>query len=160
MRGSLESQLRRLLGDDVDPEEVATKVTGATFAIALLVVVGLAVVPVGSGTSYTEFYVLGEDGTASNYPDEVPAGEPAAIRVGVGNFEGSERTYTLVLRTNEAPLDSRTLTLDSGAVWERPVEVVFDSPGEQLLRLELYEGDEASGEPYRSLRLFVEVSPR
>lgn len=154
MRG----QLARLLDEDADTEAVATKALGATFVVALLVVVGLAIAPIGSGEQYTEFYVLGPDGTASEYPENVTVGETADLRVGIGNFEHQPRTYTLVVRTNETTFVTRTVDLDAREEWEEPISVVFDSPSRKTLHLELYVGQTTTGEPYRSLWLFVEVT--
>lgn len=154
----MRDQLERLLDEDADPETVATKALGVAFVVALLVVVVLAITPIGSGDQYTEFYVLGPDGTASGYPENVSVGETAELQVGIGNFEGQQRTYTLVVRTNETTLVTRTIAVDAQEEWEEPVTVAFDSPGSKQLRLELYEGEVTDEEPYRSLRLFVEVT--
>lgn len=144
---------------DEDTKELVTKALAVAIVIALLIIVVSAIAPVGTGEAYTEFYVLGPNGTASEYPDNVSVDEPATVRVGVRNFERRAQTYTLVVRTNESTLSTREISLDREEEWEEPVEVRFDSSGSKRLQLELYRGETTEGEPYRSLRLFVEVLP-
>jgi uncharacterized membrane protein len=145
--------------EETDTETVLTKVLGVTLVVALLVVIVFAIAPIGTGDTYTEFYVLGPNGTASDYPENVTVGETATVRVGIGNSESRRQTYTLVIRTNETTFLTREITLDREEQWEEPVSFSFDSPGRKRLRLELYLGETTDGDPYRNLRLFVEVRP-
>jgi uncharacterized membrane protein len=145
--------------EETDTEIVLTKVLGVTLVVALLVVIVFAIAPIGTGDTYTEFYVLGPNGTASDYPENVTVGETATVRVGIGNSESRRQTYTLVIRTNETTFLTREITLDREEQWEEPVSFSFDSPGRKRLRLELYLGETTDGDPYRNLRLFVEVRP-
>lgn len=140
-------------------ERLATRILAVALVVALVAVALSTVAPIGTGEPYTEFYVLGPNGTASDYPETVSVGEPATVRVGVRNVERQPRTYTLLLRTNETTLATRELTLDRQEVWEEPVEFSFASPGTKRLHIELYDGETTDGEPYRRLRLFVEVQP-
>ena len=145
--------------EETDTETVLTNVLGVTLVVALLVVIVFAIAPIGTGDTYTEFYVLGPNGTASDYPENVTVGETATVRVGIGNSESRRQTYTLVIRTNETTFLTREITLDREEQWEEPVSVSFDSPGRKRLRLELYLGETTDGDPYRNLRLVVEVRP-
>jgi uncharacterized membrane protein len=145
--------------EETDTETVLTKVLGVTLVVALLVVIVFAIAPIGTGDTYTEFYVLGPNGTASDYPENVTVGETATVRVGIGNSESRRQTYTLVIRTNETTFLTREITLDRADQGEEPVSFSFDSPGRKRLRLELYLGETTDGDPYRNLRLFVEVRP-
>ena len=145
--------------EETDTETVLTKVLSVTLVVALLVVIVFAIAPIGTGDTYTEFYVLGPNGTASDYPENVTVGETATVRVGIGNSESRRQTYTLVIRTNETTFLTREITLDREEQWEEPVSFSFDSPGRKRLRLELYLGETTDGDPYRNLRLFVEVRP-
>lgn len=141
----------------VDTETVTKALAGA-LVLTLLVVVVFATTPIGSGDPYTEFYVLGSNGTASGYPENVTVNEPASVRVGIGNFENHRTTYTLVARTNETALATRTMTLGRGEEWTDSIPLAFDSPGRKRLRLELYAGETTDGRPYRRLWLFVDVA--
>lgn len=150
-------RLVNVLDEDTDTEALVTKVLGVALVLALLLVVVLAIAPIGSGDTYTEFYVLGPNGTASDYPENITVGETATVRVGIGNFENRQVTYTLVVRTNETRLVTRTVTVNPEQRWEEPVSIAFDSSGRKRLQLDLYTGQTTDTKPYRSLRLFVEV---
>lgn len=154
----MDGRVAGLLGGD--REALVTTLLGVALVAAVLAVVGFALVPAGTGDPYTEFYVLGENGTASDYPDNVTVGEEATLLVGVGNFENREQTYTLVLRTDGTVLEERTVTLSPEARWEEPVTVAFDTAGRKRLHLELYRGGTTEGEPSQRLRLFVRVLER
>lgn len=151
-------QLAWLRDEETDTEAVVTKALGVAVVVALLTVVVLSLVPLGSGDQYTEFYVLGAEGAAADYPANVTVGETATLRVGVGNFEGHPQTYTLVVETNETTHVTQTITLDAKATWEDPIHVTFNATGRKQLRLDLYLGESTTGEPYRRLWLFVEVT--
>lgn len=138
-------------------EGLVTKLLGVALGVSLVAVIGFSMAPLGAGDSYTEFYVLGQNGTASDYPENVTVGEKATVQVGVANFESRELTYTLVVRTAETTIDTRQITLAPETRWEEPVTVAFDRPGRTRLRLELYRGEATDGEPNQSLQLFVEV---
>lgn len=155
----MRDRFAEVLGEDDDPEEVATRVLGVVLLAALLVVVVFALSPLGTGDTYTEFYVLGPDGTAAGYPENVSVGEEATVRVGIGNFESQQMTYTLLVRTNGTTFDRRTITLEPRGTWEEPVRFAFDSAGSRRLYLDLYRGETTQGEPYRRLRLHIEATP-
>jgi uncharacterized membrane protein len=154
---SMWGRLAGLLDNETDLEGLVTKLLAVALGVAVLVVIGFAIAPIGTGDAYTEFYVLGQNGTASDYPDNVTVGEEATVQVGVANFESRELTYTLIVRSDETTFETRRITLAPDTRWEESVTVAFETPGRQRLRLELYRGETAAGEPYRSLRLFVEV---
>lgn len=147
-----------LFDREIDTNALLTRVLGVALVLSIVVVVGFAFAPTATGDAYTEFYVLGPNGVAADFPENVTVGEPVDVQVGIGNHEFQQMRYTLVVRTNETTFVSRTVTIDAEEEWEEPISFAFESPGRKQLRLELYVG-EARGEPYRSLRLFVDVTP-
>lgn len=151
-------RLKGILGNGRDTEALATTILGATLAVAVVMVVVLAIAPVGTSTSYTAFYVLGQNGTASDYPENVTIGEVSVVRVGIQNVESRQQTYSVIARTNETTVAKRTVMLEPDEQWEDAVPLTFDSPGRKQLRLELYLGQTPEGEAYRSLKLFINVS--
>lgn len=147
-----------VLGEETDPAVLATNVLGMIFLLALLVVVLFAIAPIGVDDPYTEFYILGAGGNASEYPENVTLGETSTIDVGIGNFESQQVTYTLVVQTNRTTFEQRELTLEPRERWEEPMSFTFNSTGSQWLHLELYRGETTRGEPYRDLQLLIEVT--
>lgn len=98
---------RRLLGSVrttlVADSRAHTAVNVVLIATVLLALssVGYALAAPGSDESYSDLYVLTEsddgDLVASGYPEEVTAGEPQELVVGVDNHEGERTQYELVV---------------------------------------------------------------
>lgn len=131
-----------------------------TLAVALLLAVAgtvyLAVDPPETTEPFTEFYILGPGGNASGYPTNLSVGEEGTVIVGIVNHEHERVTYRLVLELAGEVIEERRVTVDDEATWEEPVTFTVEEPGRQRLRFLLYKG-EVEGEPYRHLRLWVEV---
>ncbi|MDD1716153.1 MAG: DUF1616 domain-containing protein, partial [Methanolinea sp.] len=49
------------------------------------------------GEKFTEFYILGEERKAAEYPTDLVAGEPGSIIIGIGNHEYRNATYVVEL---------------------------------------------------------------
>lgn len=143
------------------PDDTKSRVRlalGGVFVLSLLLVVAFTLVPTG-GQNTTEFYVLGPDGTASEYPENVTVGETTTLQVGIVNNENAHQTYTLVTQANGTALVSRTVEVNRGERWEDSVSFAFESSGRKQLQLQLYTGESTEGKPYRTLQLFVTVRP-
>ncbi|HEY9246705.1 MAG TPA: DUF1616 domain-containing protein [Candidatus Methanoperedens sp.] len=110
------------------------------------------------GEKFTEFYILGSEGKAENYPTELRYKVPAAIRVGVVNHE-----YAIVNYTVRIALDTETLTdtwfsLPHNETWEGNMTFVPNKEGTDMkLALWLFKDDNFTA-PYRELHLWVNVT--
>lgn len=139
---------------------------GLTLLLALALVVSLAGViyialtPQQATDPYTEFYILGTEGNASNYPTNLTIGEQAEVIIGVVNHEQVEMTYTVVIRANNKTLNTETLILAHGKTSERSMTYSLNQTGRTKVQFHLYRGREpdTNSEPYRSLRLWTNVS--
>lgn len=112
----------------------------------------------------TEFYMLGSEGLAENFPREARVGEEIGVTLGLMNRERDRQTYRvevwavdpwtegrreLVARSGPVPL-----AVGQGHEW--PVTWQMPWAGDdQVVELLLFEGEGA--EPYRSLRLWLNV---
>ncbi len=152
---TLSEQARRRL-----PDQTITLVLGGAVVIALGLVMVIALFPGTEADAYTEFYVLGPDGNASDYPTSLTVGETGTVIVGIGNHEGRERTYTLRARLGERQLLARSLSLGAGERWQDELSFSPEQPGNMTLGLNLYRGSTAteSGRPYREVRIVVNVT--
>jgi len=68
---------------------------------------------------FTDFFILGADRMADNYPDEIIAGQNYPMFIGVGNHEGINTTYTIEtwnMHTTFDPVTNTTqiITMDPG----------------------------------------------
>ena len=86
----------------------------AAIVLATTSVVYAVAVP-QQGEQFSEFYVLTEDNdgelVAANYPEELVAGQPEPIHVGVGNNEYDEIEYTVVVQLQAVELEERQVRL-------------------------------------------------
>lgn len=119
-------------------------------------VVYFAVNPPAATEPYTEFYVLGPGGNASDYPRNLSVGETGTVIVGVTNHEHHEETYRVVMRLENETVHERRVTIADGETWEKRLSFTPQESGRQKLRLLLYRDD--AGDPYRSLRLWLNVT--
>ena len=140
-------------------ERLLTWVLALALVASLAGVVYLSVTPQQNTEPYTELYVLGPDGNASDYPKELAVGESGTLIVGISNHEHRSMQYTLVLQLGSETEGVRTVSLEGGATWERELSFAADSPGRKHLEIRLYRGDEVSStaEPYRTASLWVTV---
>lgn len=142
----------------------ANRIITGILAIALVgsvaSVVYFAMSPAPPGDPYTEFYILGENRTASEYPTELKSGETGTFIVGVTNHEHRDETYTVVLRLDNRTLDSRTMTIKNNETWEDTMSFSLTETGRLKLQILLFKGSDPNqlSDPYRHLRLWVNVS--
>lgn len=109
------------------------------------------------GEKFTEFYILGPDGKASDYPTNLTLGQSGKIFVGVVNREYSTVNYEMVVKLQGKILSSEKMTLKNNQKWEKAVIFTPDQSGsKQKLELILYKLPD-NKKPYRSLHLWVNV---
>ncbi len=117
----------------------------------------------------TEFYILGPEGTAENYPTEYVLGESGTVIVGIINHEQKPVNYTLEVKLENTslplPPDQQYITLGDNETWEKAVTVTPPFEGTNMnLGFLLYNEDkkevleEGISLPYRDLRLWINVS--
>jgi len=129
--------------------------------VASLTGVGYLAVAQPSATDpYTEFYVVGSSGNASDYPTNLTAGDAGAVTVGISNREGQDLTYSIVLSLNETTVTSDAITVGGGDTREQLIPFTPEEPGRYRLRIDLYRGPvpDETAEPYRTLWLWIDVS--
>ena len=109
---------------------------------------------------YTEFYLLGLEGKAADYPEELVVGEEARVVVGIINREQLALSYRLEVRAGGVIAGGiEQVTLEPDQKWEE--EVGF-TPGRigsrQKVEFLLYSQEQ--DELYESLYLWVDVENR
>jgi uncharacterized membrane protein len=108
------------------------------------------------GEKFTEFYILGPNGTASNYPTNLTTGQNGSMIIGVVNHEYATTDYLLVAKVNDTILKNQTLTLTNGQKVEIPYTFTAGSTGQKKLEFLLYKLPD-NVTVYRSLHLWVNV---
>jgi uncharacterized membrane protein len=121
--------------------------------------IGLAIVlsTVGGTARLTEFYILGPDGLAENYPREVAPHQEMQALLGIINHEGTTARYRIEVHSGGQLLtEIGPIALEDGATWEAPLRYALKQIGDdQSIDILLFHNDETT--PYRQLRLWIDV---
>jgi uncharacterized membrane protein len=144
-------------------DRLLTMVTTLAVLIAVLATVYVIVVP-KEGERFTEFFILGENKTAADYPDLIIAGQNYPMFIGVGNHEYRNMTYTIEtwasltasdILTNSTivmvmdPIDQLSLTLAHNETITIPYTLSLNKTGynrvEFLLFNESVPGEDVTG---------------
>ncbi len=133
------------------------------FAISMTVYI---IITPKEGEKFTEFYVLGPNGTADEYPTNLKVGEEGTVIIGIVNHEYANVTYPLEVRLNGEVIDEKSIELTHNATWEHTFAFRATRAGEdQKLEFLLFKntfnksvyGKEGKEEVYRSLHLWLDV---
>jgi uncharacterized membrane protein len=124
--------------------------------LAISMVIYVIVTP-KEGEKFTEFYILGPGGNASEYPTALRVGEEGEVIIGVVNHEYATVTYLVDVRLDGASIGGERITLEHNETWERPFTFKATQPGEDR-KLEFLLFKEGLEAVYRSLHLWVDVS--
>jgi len=108
------------------------------------------------GEKFTEFYILGPDGKASNYPTNLTTGQNGSLTIGLVNHEYATTDYLLLVKVNNSILHNQTITLTSGQKMEIPFSFTAGSTGQKKLEFLLYKLPD-NDTAYRSLHLWLNV---
>ena len=109
------------------------------------------------GERFTEFYILGTEGKAGGYPQELSVGEEGKVILGIVNREHLPAVYHVeVVIDGERVKEISPITLSHEEKWEQEVTFTPMRPGEnEKVEFMLYKG--SGKEPYRSLYLWIDV---
>ena len=133
--------------------------------LSILAVAGTAayyVILPTPGEQFTEFYILGMDGKATNYSTNFVLGDEKPIIVGITNHERRNMTYILAVtlsnETDHSTLHTDHILLADNKTWENVVSLKPDLIGDQIkMEFKLYK-DGNTTSPYRDLYLWVNVT--
>lgn len=138
--------------------------TGKILSVVLIISILLAVsttayiiVKPKEGEKFTEFYILGPGGKASDYPTNLTPGQEGKLIIGVVNHENAKTTYHLVVTSNGTVQDDRTLTLQNGQKLEIPFNFTAGEAGERKMEFFLYKLPD-NNNIYRSLHLWLNIT--
>lgn len=155
--------LRGLWGSQDRTGRILLGVLSAALLVMLGVAISFAILP-SPAEFFTEFYILGEEGLAESYPRMVTAGEPVVVTVGITNHERDGHLYRVEAwaqdgydaSTRQLAVQAGPFDLKVGQALEFDLEWRMPAAGDdQQVLFFLYLDDAA--EPYRSLRLWVNV---
>jgi uncharacterized membrane protein len=131
-------------------------------AVAIVVALGgivyLAATP-QPGEKFTEFYILGSQGKAEDYPRQVTLGADVEVTIGVVNHEYQPAAYGVAITINGARNKEVEIgTLAHEQRWQGEISFVAQLLGDkQTVEFWLYKDNQP--EPYLGdpLRLYIDV---
>jgi len=131
-------------------------ILAAALLVALFSAAAIILLP-KPGERFTEFYVLGPEGLAESYPREAAPGQALSVTAGIANREGVAAEYRIEVRAAEFTIgQAGPLRLEDDEVWEGPIHYALAEPGDdQEVHFLLFR--DGGGEPYRSLRLWINI---
>ena len=128
------------------------------FIIAAISLTVYAVAIPKEGEKFTEFYILNQNGNASNYPTTLNAGQSGTVIVGIVNHENMNVTYNLVVKLNNQILSSQNFPLINNQSIQTPVNFQVTNKGNnQKLEFFLYKLPDVNN-TYRDLHLWINVN--
>jgi len=108
------------------------------------------------GEPFTELYLLGPEGKASNYPTNLTVNQTGTVTVGVVNHENANTDYKLVVAFANKTINSTSFSLPNNQTWQSSIAFTPTQRGVgQKMEFDLYK----AGDPnvYRSVYLYVTV---
>lgn len=109
------------------------------------------------GESFTEFYILGPGGKASDYPTNLTPGQEGKVIIGIVNHENKNTTYHLLVTYNDNVQMDQTFNLKDGEKMEIPFNFTAGDPGEGKLEFKLFKLPDDNN-IYRSLHLWLNTT--
>lgn len=127
--------------------------------ILLIVSIGTTIYLVAypnPGESFTEFYLLGPNGKATDYPTNLTSGTNGKVIIGIVNHEHQNTTYKMVVTSNGNKINERNIKLTDGQKMDINYSFVPAGMGKKKIEFLLYKlPDEKNA--YLSLNLNVNV---
>ncbi|NQT71782.1 MAG: DUF1616 domain-containing protein [Chloroflexi bacterium] len=148
----------KLLGQD-RPGHILTIILIAAI-MAGLTALGYTLATTYESEKFSEFYILGQDGLAENYPAKLTVGERASVIAGISNFEGKELSYRLeIVMGNKNIAEVGPILLADDETWEDSVFWIPEVAGDnQKVEFFLYKGNDAVQPTLEPLHLWVDVN--
>jgi len=106
---------------------------------------------------FTEFYLLGPDGKAGNYPTNLNPREKGNVTIGLVNHEHSPESYLIKIRKNNTILKEENVSLANNEKKEIFFEFTAGPSGEYKIEFDLYKLPDTQN-IYRSVFLLVNVN--
>lgn len=109
------------------------------------------------GEKFSEFYLLGSQGKAEDYPQQVILGTNVGVIIGVVNHEYQPAAYRVEITINGAKSKEVDIgTLAHEQKWEQEISFVAQSAGDkQKVEFWLYKDNQV--EPYLQLDIDIDV---
>jgi uncharacterized membrane protein len=146
-----ENKLRAAFHGESKTRNMISLILVTILFLFIIVTVYLIMNPV-QGEPFTEFYLLGPDGKAGNYPTNLTEGQQGRVLIGVVNHEYATTNYLLIVKKNNIIVENDSFSLDNNQ--KKEITFIFTSgpPDTNNLEFLLYKLPD-NKTVYRSLHL-------
>lgn len=148
-----------------EPSSGGDKALAALLAISILASLGSLAYVIGNPRgeeAFTEFYILGPDRVAEDYPTKYTPGSSGTVVVGITNHEYRTVDYTMEIRLENhslpLPEDQKYIRLDHNESWEEPVTFTPSVEGKNMKLEFLLFNETEKNTPYRNTHLWINVT--
>lgn len=126
--------------------------------LGALGVLGYVVAAPKVGETFSEFYLLGPEGKAENYPEQLTVDETANLTVGIVNHTHKQTSYQVkIVIDGQESNETRPIILGDGEKWENEMTFIPTIAGDnQKVEFSLFKEEEPSS-PVDSLNLWINV---
>jgi uncharacterized membrane protein len=140
----------------VNRTRIITWILAALLVLAVCATVLIIVLPQPT-EPFTELYLLGPGGKASDYPTDLSVNQTANVTVGVVNHENADTSYKLIVTLANKTVTTKSFSLANNERWQESISFAATARGSgQKLTFDLYKEDAAG--VYRSVYLIVNVT--
>ncbi|WP_416111534.1 DUF1616 domain-containing protein [Methanobacterium sp. MZD130B] len=154
--GELKRQIKGSFKSESKTEKILSIILIISIILAISTTLYIIVKP-KQGEKFTEFYILGPDGKASNYPTNLTHGQKGEVIIGVVNHEYATTDYKILVKVKNHTLHNQTLTLKNGEKREIPFNFTAGNSGNKKMQFLLYKlPDQKTA--YRSLHLWLNIT--
>lgn len=137
-------------------DKIYSTVLIVSIVLAVFMMIYIMANPMKEET-FTELYILGPGGNASDYPTNLTVGDEGKVIIGIFNHEYSETKYLLIVKSNNVTLKKENITLSNNEKQEIPFTFTVYDYTDQKLEFLLYKYPDDE-DLYRSLHLQVNVT--
>ena len=133
------------------------KVLTIIFVIAIITALAAmiyVIVTPKKGEEFTEFYILGPGGKATDYPTNLSSAEKGEVIVGVVNHEYETVSYLFRAEIENRTIGTKSFQLAHNETLEFPFVFTAEEKGKKKLEFLLLK--EGTATPYLNLHLWIE----
>ncbi len=154
--GSFTREIRKDFKGESRTSKILSIVLIITIVLAIATTAYIVIKP-KQGEKFTEFYILGPNGKAADYPTNITAGQSGSVIIGVVNHEYKPVNYEVVVKLNGTVLKTQNITLNNTQKLEVPYNFTTSGSGKKEMEFLLYKLPDQSN-AYRSLHLWININ--
>lgn len=126
--------------------------------LGTLAMIGYTIASPKVGETFTEFYILGSEGKAANYPINIQVGKEEKVTLSIVNQEHRTEDYRVEVRIDGVKSnEAGPIKLQDGEKWEQGVSFTPQATGTNQ-KVEFLLFLDTQSDVYRELHLIVNIT--